>query len=53
VASGARQLLAKIRYALPEGRTLPPAVWAQRNRTLLVLLWLHVVALPAFGIAQG
>ena len=53
VASGVRRLLAKIRYALPEGRTLPPAVWAQRNRTLHVLLWLHVVALPAFGIAQG
>jgi PAS domain S-box-containing protein/diguanylate cyclase (GGDEF)-like protein len=52
-SGGARKLLASIRYALPEGRTLPPAGWAQRHRTLLVLLWLHVIALPAFGIAQG
>jgi PAS domain S-box-containing protein/diguanylate cyclase (GGDEF)-like protein len=51
--SGARQLLARVRYALPEGRTLPPAVWSQRHRTLLAVLWLHVVALPAFGVAQG
>src|SRR5688500_17938825 len=41
------------RGALPTGRTLPAAEWDRRHRALLVLLWLHVVALPLYGLTRG
>src|SRR3954468_8952883 len=39
--------------SLPRGRTLPPAVWASRHRTLVWLVWAHAVALPLFGLTRG
>src|SRR5215211_7199941 len=39
--------------SLPRGKTLPPAVWAQRHRTLVGLVWAHAIALPLFGLTQG
>ena len=45
--------LHRLRNALPEGRTLPDRVWRRRHRAMLTLLWLHVVGLTAFALAQG
>jgi diguanylate cyclase (GGDEF)-like protein/PAS domain S-box-containing protein len=45
--------LAVLRRLVPQGRTLPHSAWRQRHRTLTALLWLHALALPAFGIARG
>jgi PAS domain S-box-containing protein/diguanylate cyclase (GGDEF)-like protein len=48
-----RRLFSMTRHALPRGRTLPRSAWRKRHRTLVALLWLHALALPAFGIVQG
>jgi diguanylate cyclase (GGDEF)-like protein/PAS domain S-box-containing protein len=48
-----RRLFSITRNALPRGRTLPRGAWCQRHRTLAALLWLHALALPAFGIVRG
>jgi PAS domain S-box-containing protein len=48
-----RGLLNRVKYALPRGQTLPDEAWERRHRGILTLLWLHVVGLPLFGIAQG
>ncbi|HEX2266749.1 MAG TPA: PAS domain-containing sensor histidine kinase [Actinomycetota bacterium] len=44
---------ARIRQALPQGRTLPPDVWRRRHRTMLAILWLHAPGLAIFGLYQG
>lgn len=41
------------RRALPQGRSLPTEAWEHRHRILVVLLWLHVVGIPLFGLARG
>jgi diguanylate cyclase (GGDEF)-like protein len=43
----------RTRRWLPAGGTLPAAAFDARHRTVLALLWLHVVALPAFALARG
>jgi len=43
----------RTRAWLPAGGTLPAAAFEARHRTVVVLLWLHVVALPAFAVARG
>jgi PAS domain S-box-containing protein len=48
-----RRFSNRIQYSLPRGRTLPNDVWESRHRGILVLLWLHVVAIPIFAISQG
>jgi diguanylate cyclase (GGDEF)-like protein len=42
-----------VRAAVPHGQLLTPAVWARRHRGIVVLLWLHAVALTGFGVARG
>ncbi len=42
-----------VRRLLPAGRRLPDDVWWQRHRGILVLLWAHAVAIPAYGLYQG
>ena len=44
---------ASLRDALPSGKTLPPEIWQRRHRTMVVLLWMHVVGLPLYGLARG
>jgi len=44
---------AKLRRALPRGKTLPDAELCRRHRALLVLLWLHAVAVPLWGVDRG
>jgi diguanylate cyclase (GGDEF)-like protein len=41
------------RGVLPHGQLLTPEVWARRHRGIVVLLWAHVAALVAFGVARG
>jgi diguanylate cyclase (GGDEF)-like protein len=41
------------RAVLPHGQLLTPEVWARRHHGIVVLLWLHVAALAAFGVARG
>ncbi|HWH96411.1 MAG TPA: bifunctional diguanylate cyclase/phosphodiesterase [Baekduia sp.] len=38
---------------LPTGGTLPAAAFDARHRTVVALLWLHVLALPAFALVRG
>ena len=42
---------AAVRALLPEGRPLPYGVWQARHRGIVVLLWLHVVGLFAYGVS--
>jgi diguanylate cyclase (GGDEF)-like protein/PAS domain S-box-containing protein len=37
---------------LPRGRALPAEVWADRHRTMVRLVWFHVVLVFAFGIVR-
>ena len=45
--------MSRLRATLPRGSTLPQPVWERRNRLMGWIMWGHVVALPAFGIARG
>ncbi len=51
--STVRRAVDRVRYALPRGHTLPDDAWKRRHRGILALLWLHVLAIPLFGISQG
>jgi diguanylate cyclase (GGDEF)-like protein len=42
-----------IRGALPHGQLLTPEVWERRHKGIVVLLWLHVVAVVVFGLVRG
>jgi diguanylate cyclase (GGDEF)-like protein/PAS domain S-box-containing protein len=42
-----------VREALPKGGALSPEAWDARHRAVMVVLWLHVVAVPAYGIVVG
>jgi len=42
----------RVRAALPQGRSLPDAVWVERHRRILILLWLHVPGLFLFSLAR-
>ncbi|MCU1373548.1 MAG: putative signaling protein [Actinomycetia bacterium] len=42
-----------LRRVLPRGGALPVDLWDARHRTVLVVLWLHVVAVPVFGLVVG
>ena len=45
-------LVDRIRAALPQGRSLPDDVWAERHRRILLLLWLHVPGLFVFSLVR-
>ncbi|MCU1380232.1 MAG: hypothetical protein JWN29_3215 [Acidimicrobiales bacterium] len=42
-----------MRRVLPRGGALPADLWEARHRTVLVVLWLHVVAVPVFALVVG
>jgi diguanylate cyclase len=42
-----------VRETLPQGRLLPQAAWQRRHRAIIVLLWVHCVALALFGTLRG
>src|SRR3954454_18143282 len=45
--------LARLRDALPAGKTLPPDVWARRHRAMVVVIWAHAIAMPIYGLTRG
>jgi diguanylate cyclase (GGDEF)-like protein/PAS domain S-box-containing protein len=49
----AESAFAGVRNWLPRGRTLSQDAWARRHRAILIVLWLHVVALAIVGMATG
>jgi PAS domain S-box-containing protein len=50
---GREGLLARLRSALPQGRTLPEEVWERRHRALLGLLWVNAAGLFVYALVQG
>src|SRR5436190_18783557 len=44
---------ARVRAALPRGRTLPEDSFERRHRWMLWLLWSHAVLLPLLGVVEG
>ena len=44
--------LALLAAAVPRGGALPDQAWAARHRGIIVLLWVHVVALVAIGVMR-
>jgi len=52
-ASAPARALEALRHQLPKGQMLPEHIWRRRHRTIVWLLWLHVVGLTAFGLFQG
>jgi signal transduction histidine kinase len=51
--TGITRLVNHIRHVLPEGRPLPDRLWRRRHRGILVLLWLHVLAIVGYGLLAG
>ena len=47
------QLVARLRWLLPRGQTLPRDARDRRHRALLGVLCLHAIALPLFGATRG
>jgi signal transduction histidine kinase/CheY-like chemotaxis protein len=45
--------LARVRALMPKGGWLPVEDWHRRHRGIMILLWVNVVAVPAYGIAEG
>jgi diguanylate cyclase (GGDEF)-like protein len=50
---GAGSLLRDVLAMLPRGQLLPQQSWNRRHRCIVALLWMHVVGLFCFGLAQG
>jgi len=48
-----RELFSKIRFALPEGGSLPAKVWQRRHTAILGLLWLHAAGIVVFAMLRG
>ena len=51
--SRAGRALEAIQQWLPRGQMLPEHILRRRHRTIVWLMWLHVVGLTAFGLFQG
>jgi len=49
----ALRLLSRVRGTLPQGRSLPDAVWQGRHRAILLILWLHVPTLGLLAVVGG
>jgi two-component system, sensor histidine kinase and response regulator len=43
----------QIRQIIPQGTALHNEAWQKRHRGILILLWLHVGAIPSFGFFHG
>ncbi len=48
-----KDILRVLRRSLPQGGKLPEEVWWSRHRGILVLLWLHAVAIPVYALIRG
>jgi hypothetical protein len=38
---------------MPQGQLLPEHIWRRRHKTIVYLMWFHVVFLTTFGLVQG
>ncbi|HJR44530.1 MAG TPA: PAS domain S-box protein, partial [Actinomycetota bacterium] len=47
------RLVNGVKRTLPQGIPLAEDIWATRHRALLVILWLHAVAIPGYAVARG
>jgi hypothetical protein len=45
--------VARLVYYLPRGRELTDSAWGERHCGILVLLWLHGIGVPLFGLMAG
>jgi signal transduction histidine kinase len=52
-AASSTDAVARVRRLLPRGHTLPPEELRRRHRALLVLLWLHALLVPLWGLDRG
>jgi diguanylate cyclase (GGDEF)-like protein len=46
-------IIARLRYVLPRGGSLPIERWQRRHRGILGLLWINTLVLPLFSMASG
>jgi diguanylate cyclase (GGDEF)-like protein len=54
LASGTFQrLLRDLGRVVPEGRSLPDDVWRRRHHGILLVLWLHAIAIGVFAVLAG
>src|SRR5688572_28871184 len=47
------RLRQRLALHLPEGVSLPESVWQRRHRVILVVLWLHALAITSYGVLGG
>ena len=52
-ASRPARLFAAARNWLPKGQLLPEHILRRRHKTIVGLMWVHVVGLVAFGLFRG
>jgi diguanylate cyclase (GGDEF)-like protein len=45
--------LARVRQLLPHGGSLPIEDWRRRHTGIMVMLWLNVLVVPIYGVANG
>ncbi|MBA3655287.1 MAG: SpoIIE family protein phosphatase [Actinobacteria bacterium] len=48
-----RNRLESWRGLLPRGSTLPDEMWWPRHRGIVILLWLHALAVPIYALIRG
>ncbi len=53
IGTRAGRVLQAVWHWLPQGQLLPEHIWRRRHRTIVGLMWFHVVALTIFGLVQG
>ena len=52
-ASRVRGLIQAVWHWMPQGQLLPEHIWRRRHKTIVYLMWFHVVFLTTFGLVQG
>jgi len=53
LSNGALSSLRRLRAHLPQGGSLPEAEWQRRHAGIMALLWVNVLAVPAFALLVG
>ncbi len=48
-----QRAVGEVRQLLPEGGSLPAGDWRGRHRAIVLLLWLHALGIPIFGLLVG
>jgi signal transduction histidine kinase len=53
MSTGAGSLLARVKDVLPGGGSLPDEMWERRHRAILIVLWVHALAIAVFAALSG